>query len=268
MMPAAGSELAAVLRARLREGRVVWSTFVKLSDVEVVEVLYQSGLDAMVIDMEHSQLSDADARRLVRHAAGLGFPAMVRIPAVDHGVINRLLEAGAAGIQLSSVTSRRQVEELLGACRYPPRGSRSASLAQPDAAYGVVPLPDYLGRDGPFVVGQIESGATEEALPEVIAGLDVVFIGLTDLSVALGAPGRFGDPAVVERVAEVARSAGGDGGPALGGWVPDVEAARTFADGRARYLTVGSDLSYLASAVRSASEATGRLADEGGRTQR
>ncbi len=252
MMPMSSSELASVLRARLREGGMVLSTFVKLSNVEVVEVLYQCGLDAMVIDMEHSQLDDADARRLVRCAASIGFPAMVRIPAVDHGVINRLLEAGAAGIQLSSITCRRQVDELLAACRFPPDGSRSASLAQPDAAFGAVPLPDYLGREGPFLVGQIESGTTEEPLPEVIVGLDVVFIGLTDLSVAMRAPGRFNVPGVVERVAEVARSAGNPGGPVLGGWVPDTEMAQTFADGRARYVTVGSDLSYLSSAVRAA----------------
>lgn len=231
---------------------MVLSTFVKLSDVEVVEVLYQSGLDAIVIDMEHSQIDDAAARRLVRHAASIGFPAMVRLPAVDHGVINRLLEAGAAGIQLSSVTCRREVEELIRACRYPPHGSRSASLAQPDAGYGVVALPDYLKRDGPVLVGQIESGTTEDPLPEVILGLDVVFIGLTDLSVAMGAPSRFDDPVVVERVAEVARCVGSPGGPVLGGWVPDLEAVQTFADGRARYVTVGSDLSYLASAVRTA----------------
>jgi 4-hydroxy-2-oxoheptanedioate aldolase len=162
MMPMSGGELASTLRARLREGGVVLSTFVKLSDTEVVDVLGQCGLDAMVIDMEHSQLDDADARRLVRYAASIGFPAMVRLPAVDPGVINRLLEAGAAGIQLSSVTCRRHVDELLAACRFPPDGSRSASLAQPDAAYGTVPLPDYLGREGPFLVGQIESGATED----------------------------------------------------------------------------------------------------------
>jgi 4-hydroxy-2-oxoheptanedioate aldolase len=252
MMPQSGSALASRLRTRLREGGTVLSTFVKLSDVEVVEILCQCGLDAMVIDMEHSQLGDADARRLVRHAASIGFPAMVRIPAVDHGVINRLLEAGAAGIQLSSVTRRHQVEELIAACRFPPQGIRSASLAQPDAGYGVVPLPEYLGWDEPFLVGQIESGATDDPLPEVIVGLDVVFVGLTDLSVAVGAPGRFDDPSVVARVAEVALTASDPGSPVLGGWVPDMDASRTFADGRARYLTVGSDLSCLASAVRDA----------------
>jgi 4-hydroxy-2-oxoheptanedioate aldolase len=262
MMPATGSELAAIVRSRLRDGPAVLSTFVKLSDVEVVEVLYQCGLDAMVIDLEHSQLDDADARRLVRHAAGIGFPAMVRIPVVDHDVVNRMLEAGAAGIQLSSVTSRRQVEELVGACRYPPHGNRSVSLAQPDAGYGVVALPDYLTRGGPLLVGQIESGTTEDPLPDIVVGLDVVFIGLTDLSVAMAAPGRFDDPSVVERVAEVARSTGSPGGPVLGGWVPDVGSLRTFANGSARYVTVGSDLSFLASAVRTAFGTRAGLRDD------
>src|ERR671937_1946708 len=104
------------LRERLSEGRLV-GTFVKLPALESIEIV-ASELDFAVVDLEHSQLAEGDALRLVRHAHAFGFPAVVRIPELERGLVNRLLEAGAAGIQLSTVRSRAQVEALRRACVY------------------------------------------------------------------------------------------------------------------------------------------------------
>src|SRR5919201_4733951 len=82
------------LRERLREGRLV-GTFVKLPALESIEIV-AAELDFAVVDLEHSQLDEGDALRLVRHARALGFPAVVRIPELDRGLVNRLLEAGTA----------------------------------------------------------------------------------------------------------------------------------------------------------------------------
>src|ERR671923_970565 len=118
--------------------------FVKLAATEVIDVAARCGADFVVVDLEHSQLSEADALRLVRHAAAIGLPAFVRVPVLDRGQVNRLLEAGARGIQLSSVRSVAQVEALRAATRYAPEGDRSVSVAHPGAAYGDVPLPEYI----------------------------------------------------------------------------------------------------------------------------
>src|SRR4051795_10070327 len=71
--------------------------FVKLAATEVVDIAARSGLDFIVVDLEHSQLSEADGLHLTRHAAALGLPALVRLPELDRGAVNRLLEAGARG---------------------------------------------------------------------------------------------------------------------------------------------------------------------------
>ena len=96
----------------------------KLPSVEVIEVV-AAALDFAVVDLEHSQLSEADALRLVHHAWALGFPALVRIHELDRALVNRALEAGAAGIQLSSVRSAAEVRVLRDACLYAPLGTRS-----------------------------------------------------------------------------------------------------------------------------------------------
>src|SRR5919201_3043327 len=117
------------IREELEARRVV-GTFIKLAALESIEIA-AAELDFAVVDLEHSQLAEGEAFRLVRHADALGFPAVVRIPEVDRGLVNRLLEAGAAGIQLSTVTRATEVAGLKRAMRYPPRGARSISLAHP-----------------------------------------------------------------------------------------------------------------------------------------
>src|SRR5919204_2657779 len=146
--------------------------FVKLGATEVLDIAARSGLDFVVIDLEHSQLSEADGLRLTRHAAACGLPALVRLPELDRGAVNRLLEAGARGIQLSTVRSVARVRALRAATRYAPEGDRSVSVAHPGAAYGDLPLADYIESQEaspPELVVQIETAETEDPLAEVLA---------------------------------------------------------------------------------------------------
>jgi 2-keto-3-deoxy-L-rhamnonate aldolase RhmA len=223
------------LRGRLGSGRVV-GTFVKLPALESVDVCAAS-LDFCVVDYEHSQLSEADVLRLVRHAAAIGFAAVVRIPEVDRGLVNRLLEAGAAGIQLSSVRRVAEVQALASAAAYAPDGTRSISLAHPRARYGGVSLRDYLASvEAPLVVIQLETRETDDPPVELCrAGADVAFLGLTDLLVDCGL-----DEGVAAVRAEALAAAAAEAGIALGGF---------GAEERFRYSVVSSDVALLREAV-------------------
>lgn len=214
--------------------------FVKLAATEVLDITARSGVDFVVVDLEHSQLSESEGLRLVRHAAAIGLPALVRIPELDRGAVNRLLEAGARGIQLSTVRSVAQVRALRAATRYAPEGDRSVSLAHPAAAYGGVPLADYLEaqRLAPAeLVIQIETATTDDPLPELLAaGADVAFIGTTDLSVDLGL-----DAARVRERVEAIASAADAAGVELGGFALDHP--------QVTYDISGSDVALLRTAV-------------------
>jgi 4-hydroxy-2-oxoheptanedioate aldolase len=239
------------LRSALTEGRRVVGTFVKLPTVDVVELARSAGFDFVVVDLEHSALSESDAITLVRHASVLGIPAMVRVPRVDAATINRLLENGAAGIQLSMLRTTAQRDELLAATRYAPGGTRSISLAQHSAGFGVEGLAGYLQREAdepPILIGQIETASTDpfEAL---LPGLDVCFVGTTDLSVDLG------DAPVADAVARIADGAK-RAGITFGGWAPSVPGAADLGLADATYLVVGSDLQILAAGLRRSLDGT------------
>jgi 4-hydroxy-2-oxoheptanedioate aldolase len=219
----------------LSSGRRV-GTFVKLPALESID-LCAAALDFCVVDHEHSQLAEGDVLRLVRHAAALGFPAVVRIPEVDRGLVNRLLEAGAAGIQLSSVRRVAEVRALRDAALYAPEGRRSISLAHPAARYGATPLRDYVrGVARPLLVAQLETRDTDDPLADICAaGADVVFLGLTDLLVDCGL-----DDAAASTRADAIADAAARAGVILGGFGKDE---------RFVYSVVSSDVALLREAV-------------------
>jgi 4-hydroxy-2-oxoheptanedioate aldolase len=231
------------LRERLSEptGRVI-GTFLKLPATEAVDVVALAGFDFAIVDREHSQLDEGEALRLVRHASAIGFPVVVRVPDGDAAAVNRLLEAGADGIQLSSVRSVEQVRALVDASRYAPAGSRSVSLAHPMAGYGALPLRDAVETLPPLLIGQIETAEVDDPLDEILAGLDVAFLGITDLTVGL----RFDTERLRERVEEIAKAT----------QATDTVLGAFAADGSAvpegvRYIALSSDLALLrAAAIR------------------
>ncbi len=246
---------AGALRARLAAGQPVVGTFAKLPGPDAAGVLAGAGFDFAVVDREHSQLSDGEARALVRDLRAAGLPALVRMPALDRGEANRLLEAGAAGIQLSTVRAASQARGLVDAVRYPPAGSRSISLTNPDARYGALGLADYLtsanGAGAPLAVVQLETATTDDPIADVLAARpDAVFVGTTDLLVDTGLDAGAA-AARGEAIAAAARAAG----IAWGGFAADAGAASRMAADGATYIVVASDVALLRGAYATAAAA-------------
>jgi 4-hydroxy-2-oxoheptanedioate aldolase len=245
----------APLRDRLAAGETLVGTFAKLPGADAAELLAGAGFDFAIVDREHSQLSDGEARAAVRTMGAAGLPALVRVPALDRGEANRLLEAGAAGIQLSTVRSAAQARALRGALHYAPEGSRSISLAHAQAAYGRMGLADYLaasdGARSPLAVVQLETATTDDPVADILkAGADVAFVGSTDLLVDVGL-----EPATAAERTEAIVAAAGEAGLPWGGFAADADAARRMAAQGARYVVVASDLALLGTACREAAAA-------------
>lgn len=242
------------LTAAIAQGPLL-GTFLKLPRREVVELAKLAGLDFVICDYEHGQLDERDAAGVVLAGLACELPVVVRVPDADAAVINRLLEAGAAGVQVPHVTSVATATAARAATRYPPDGIRSGSLAQPAAAYGTQELNDYLreSNERAMCVGQLESRDYADPLEDIIAAVDVAFIGTFDLTLDCGVPGATTDPAVTGVVDTIEKAAQQTGTP-LGIYASTPEAAtQAFAAGY-RMVALDSDLGALARGLRGLGE--------------
>ena len=246
------SNPGSALRERLAGGGRAVGTIVKLPSDEVIDVIAGAGFDFAMADLEHSQLAEGEALRLLRHGFALGFPLVARIATVDARLINRLLEAGASGIQLSTIRRVEQVRDLIAASRYAPAGRRSVSLNHPVAGYGAVALTDAVRAEPPLLVGQIETAETEDPIDRIAAaGVDVLFAGTVDITVDAG----FDAERVAGRVKAIRAAADAAGLP-FGAYAANPEG---LPDG-VHYAVVSSDLSLLRAAaarIREASDHAG-----------
>jgi 2-keto-3-deoxy-L-rhamnonate aldolase RhmA len=234
-----------VLRQTL-DSRPVLGTFVKIPRAEIVDLLALSGLDFAVCDYEHGQMDERDVLETLRAARGAQLPMVVRVADLDRGGINRMLEAGAAGIQLARTVGATG-PALAALLHYPPEGSRSLSTVQPSALYGRVAIGEHIARANADVlaVGQFETANYADGLDDAIAALDVAFIGPVDLTVDLGAPGDTGAPAVRGAIADIEHAAARTE-TALGIYAADAQAALVALAAGYRYVVISSDIAMLA----------------------
>lgn len=229
-------------KARLLEGETTAGCFLRYPVGTLAEFLALAGWDFLVMDAEHGTLQPGDVEDLSRACELHGVTPIVRVTNGEASTILRFLDAGAHGIQVPWVGTGEQAEAAVRAAKYQPLGQRGLAATRA-ARFGVPePIGPYTQRANAetLVVVQVETSdgvANVEDLASV-EGVDVVFIGPTDLAHSLGHVGNAAHPevqAAMERVAGAVLEAG----KALGIFVADaVEAVKWRARG-ARYLTTG-----------------------------
>jgi 4-hydroxy-2-oxoheptanedioate aldolase len=228
-----------------------FGTFLKLPRPEVVDLLALAGFDFVICDMEHAQITEVEARTVIKACAAVGLPVTVRLPEPTQGVVNRLLEAGAVGIQMPRLRSASDARNLHTMMHFPPEGSRSVGNANAWAGYGSVPIPQYLQESDAraLVIGQFETREIEEPIDAMMQNLDVAFIGPMDLSVDFGVPGQFDHPDVAARIRQI-EDAAARTDTFMGAFVGSIEKAGKLAAQGYRYLAVSGDIGILGSGAK------------------
>jgi len=159
-----------------------------MNEPAVAEALAREAFDAVVLDMQHGAFDFTGASRAILSVALAGRPTVVRVPVGEFPLASRLLDAGAAGVIAPMINGRDDALRLVAFTKFPPLGERSWG---PRA---VLPLsgldaPDYLAAANAMTqtIAMIETRAALEALDDILAveGVDGVFVGPSDLSIAL-----------------------------------------------------------------------------------
>lgn len=237
-------------KKRLAAGETVYGCFVRYPEAGLVELLALQGFDFLVLDGEHGVLEPRDCEHLVRAAELRGAAPIVRIPANQPHVVLRFLDTGAIGVHVPLVGSAEEAEAAVQAVKYAPRGRRGLAGVRA-AAYGAEPLAEYAAsaNEATLVVIQVETREAVARVDEIAAvdGVDVVFVGPTDLSQAYGVTGATSHPAL-EKAYDAVAEAVAASPAALGVLVADEAAAERWRERRARYVAVTVDSLVVARA--------------------
>ena len=188
------------LRRRLAEGGPLLGALLRLPAETLVEMVAIAGMDCVLLDLEHGATDLVSVQHHVMAAQLHGVPTLARVGADEPALVLRCLDLGVAGIVFPHVTSVEDARRAVAAAHYPPLGERGFAAYSRAGRYGATPSADHLdaGADT-LVIVMIEDTAGCAASADILAvdGVDGVFVGPADLSVALGLRGDAQHPDVL-----------------------------------------------------------------------
>lgn len=204
--------ISGAFRARLRAGEPLVGVFVSIESPTTVELLAAAGVDFVMIDGEHNPIGPADAAAMIRAADASGVPAMARVGENAQQVMAKYLDAGALGVMMPMVNSAGDARYLAESVKYPPEGRRGLAGVRAND-YATSPGYTEAANEATVVMAQIETQEGIENADGIIEteGVDAVFLGPSDLSVALGVPGETKHPRVLETIERLAEKIVGVG---------------------------------------------------------
>ena len=228
-------------KEKLKNGGTVYGCFVRYPNATLVEVLGYCGWDFIVFDGEHGTIEPADCEQMVRAAELQGVTPIIRVPVNQPHIILRFLDTGAQGLHVPMVRTAADAEALVRSVKYQPRGSRGLAAVRAADFAQRAPFVDYVAQANAetLVVAHIETEDSVACLRQIAAvdGLDVAFLGPTDLSNSLGIPGQLKHPKF-EAIWRQFLDALSGSSVALGIMVPNAETARIWRDRGARYIAI------------------------------
>ena len=200
-------------RTRFRDGRTLLGSFIKTPTSHTVEILGGMGFDFVVIDEEHAPFDRVTIDVALLAARASGTAGIVRVAEPTSSKLLAVLDDGAVGVLIPHVASVAKAKAVVSACRYR-GGSRGFSSSPRAGGYGAIAAwPHVDAQDATVtVIAMIEDPEAIEDIDAIAAveGLDGIFIGRGDLSIALGAesPNAPEIRAATEKAVKAARAVG------------------------------------------------------------
>jgi 2-keto-3-deoxy-L-rhamnonate aldolase RhmA len=194
------------VKKALKEGKVVIGATVTAANPDVAATLAGAGFDFLWIEMEHSPLTLETARSMILATRGLMAMPFIRVPVNEPWMAKRALDIGSLGVIFPFTSTRELAEQAVKSCKYPPQGIRGYGAAMASSRWGMSGS-DYakFANENVLVVVIIEQKQAIDNIEQIasVTGVDVLFIGVNDLSYSLGVGGKTNDPIVEDAVNKV-----------------------------------------------------------------
>jgi 4-hydroxy-2-oxoheptanedioate aldolase len=227
------------------------------------ELMANAGYDWGLIDLEHGAGDERDVLVQMQALSAGGAIGIVRVESTVRQRVHRVLDFGVHGIMFPRIDSAVEAKAAVSAMRYPPAGVRGVAFSNRAGGYGSNFRPYLAASAALITVVQIESPTAVQNADAIAAidGVDVLFVGPSDLSHSMGMLGNFEHPdfvAAIQRTATAARSHGKQCGILL----PAPKDFKHYYDLGYRFIASGSDAVLLNNAARALVEGIRKTHEE------
>lgn len=244
------------MRAKLAAGEPVVAITITTPSIETAAHATGLGFDVLWVEMEHSPITLESLRGIVLAARGLPSAVFARVPVNELWTAKRVLDQGVSGVIFPFTSTAELAGRAVAACRYPPHGRRGSGAGLAKATW---PNPEdyYNSADANVVVVTVvEDRAGLENIDAIAAtpGLDVIFIGTSDLAFSLGLRGDMEAPEVDRAVSRISEAAQRHG-KALGRPLVSPAKIRDYMQQGFRFFQAPTELGLLTAGARGYLEA-------------
>jgi len=239
------------LRTIWQAGGAVVNGWLAIPNSFSAETMAHQGWDSLTVDLQHGVVDYQTMVTMLQAISTTDTVPVVRVPWLEPGILMKTLDAGAYGVICPMVNSREDAQRLVAYTHYAPRGTRSYGPVRAQL-YGGADYPQH-ANDTIVAFAMIETAAALDHLDDILSveGLDAIYIGPSDLSLALGCKPAFDDlddkaAQAVEHILERAKAHGVRAGIHNGS--PEA-ACKRIAKGF-QFVTVSSDARLMAAGAQ------------------
>jgi 2-dehydro-3-deoxyglucarate aldolase/4-hydroxy-2-oxoheptanedioate aldolase len=243
------------LSERVRAGESTRGTFLNLGSAGAAEVCALAGFDWLLVDLEHGAGGEDGLVAQLLAGAAHGVSVLARVESSERIRVGHVLDLGAAGVMFPRLDTPAQVRDAIAHLWYPPEGDRGIAGYNRARQFGGDMRDNVSVNESLLGIVQIETAPALENVVEIasIPGVDVLFVGPSDLSMALGIPGQFDHPTLLDAFDAVVAAAR-DAGVAAGILAVTPNRVGPLAERGFTFIGVGSDSSLLRSAAQAAAQ--------------
>jgi len=182
------------LKKILSEGKAVINGWLQIPNSFSAEVMAHQGWDSLTIDMQHGVIDYPNALQMLQAISTTDVVPMARVNWNEPGQIMKILDAGSYGVICPMVSNRKEADNFVQACIYPPKGYRSFGPTRAQLYAGS----DYskYANEEILKFAMIETKEALDNLDQIMStpGLNGIYVGPADLSLALGEEPSFDKP--------------------------------------------------------------------------
>lgn len=247
------------LKRNLYQGKTCFGTWIASGNPSSVDILKNLSFDWFVIDSEHSAIGAETIGHMMQAVGGSNVVPLVRVGLNDQYLVKLALDAGAFGVVVPLVNSKADAEKAVSFAMYPPRGIRGAAGTRA-SRYGL-DSKEYLRTANAeiMVIAQVETTSALNSIDEILSveGIDVAFVGPSDLTMSLGLIDDRSNVRVTEAMNKVVKSCQ-NRGKIPGVMASSTDEVKNAVERGFRFISLASDVRFLMQGARVFLNAAGR----------